>query len=193
MKRILLIFAIIPMTLLAQQESPTKGDPARGQIYNQITGATPLGGMNSLQIQIYRCNEIRQKIQMQLDMQAAGSVGIYNMQALREAEKDRCSKKAMDDARSHIVRVRTEQERRWQDPSSWVSYPPEAIRKKHQGIVVVLATVDNDHNIVGASLGTSSGFSELDNAAVHGVLNHRLDRGPGVWRVPITFSLHPIN
>lgn len=49
-------------------------------------------------------------------------------------------------------------------------YPPQAIRNHHQGTVNVLVTVDADGNAVSARISRSSGYPELDNAAVQAVL-----------------------
>lgn len=47
-----------------------------------------------------------------------------------------------------------------------VPYPPQSIRMGHEGVCVLQLTVDQDGSVSDASLVTSSGFRELDNAAI---------------------------
>lgn len=49
-------------------------------------------------------------------------------------------------------------------------YPPQAIRNRHQGIANVLVTVDADGHAVSARIQQSSGYPELDKAAIEAAL-----------------------
>lgn len=64
----------------------------RGQAILGITGLTnrDFSNMSPQQKQAYRCNMVRQKIETQKDLEAAGSSGFYNMDNLRQLEAQEC-------------------------------------------------------------------------------------------------------
>lgn len=70
-----------------------QGDPDAGRAILAITGPTAVdvAKMTPQQIQQMRCDDIRQTIRVQLDLEAAGSSGYYNLQALRQAERAACA------------------------------------------------------------------------------------------------------
>jgi len=65
---------------------------ARGKEILAITGPTDrdFAGMSQQQKKQYLCDQIRQKIQIQEDVEAAGSSGFYNMDYLRQIELQEC-------------------------------------------------------------------------------------------------------
>ncbi|GHV37399.1 hypothetical protein FACS1894187_14010 [Synergistales bacterium] len=68
-------------------------------------------------------------------------------------------------------------------------YPAIARKRKEEGTVVLLITLDGT-NVVGVDVEKSSGFSSLDGAAVAAVKKWRFDNhGKIVARVPVTFQL----
>lgn len=75
-------------------------------------------------------------------------------------------------------------------------YPPQAVRQRHTGTVVLDIAVDGAGQLDGVAIAISSGFRELDTAAQSGVRNWTFRSatrgGEGVastMRVPVTFSL----
>jgi periplasmic protein TonB len=78
-----------------------------------------------------------------------------------------------------------------------VSYPPEAIRKRHEGSVELLILVDVNGKPLDIKISKSSGFPELDAAAMQAAPqwtfvpeNAGGVRRQGYARVPINFSLN---
>lgn len=70
-----------------------QGDPAVGRAILAITGPTAVdvAKMTPQQIQQLRCDDARQMIRTQLDLEAAGSSGYYNMDTLRQNERAACA------------------------------------------------------------------------------------------------------
>ena len=75
-------------------------------------------------------------------------------------------------------------------------YPPQAVRERHQGTVIVLVTVDAHGFPADIQIAQSSGFQELDRAAVAGISQwvYKPETADGVPRVstvkvPINFDL----
>ena len=64
----------------------------RGQAILGVTGPTnrDFSNMTPAQKQAYRCSQVRQKIEVQKDVEAAGSSGFYNMDTLRQLEVQEC-------------------------------------------------------------------------------------------------------
>ena len=73
------------MTTLCEREE-------RGQAILGITGTTnrDFANMGPDHKKAYRCSMVRQKIEVQLDLQAAGSSGYYNIDTLRQLERQEC-------------------------------------------------------------------------------------------------------
>jgi len=76
------------------------------------------------------------------------------------------------------------------------SYPPQAIRQHHTGTVILLITVAPDGSVADVKVDKSSGFHELDTAALAAVKKYRFNptirngvKVSGLARVPITFNL----
>jgi protein TonB len=73
-------------------------------------------------------------------------------------------------------------------------YPMEAVRKHHQGMVVLDVTIDSSGRVLTVGVERSSGYLELDQAARDAAAGWRY--APGIWddkpaggvvRVPVTF------
>lgn len=78
-----------------------------------------------------------------------------------------------------------------------VPYPAQSIRMRHEGVCVLQLTVDQDGSVSDASLITSTGFRELDNAAIRAARGMRFrpaykDGKPEEVAIEktFTFSLH---
>lgn len=76
-------------------------------------------------------------------------------------------------------------------------YPPQAIREHHQGTVMLLILVDVRGNPKDIKVEKSSGFSELDLAALEAVRQYRFKPelkfgipAEGYVRMPVNFNLH---
>jgi TonB family protein len=76
-------------------------------------------------------------------------------------------------------------------------YPPQSIRMRHEGVCILQITVDQDGSVSDASLVTSSGFRELDSAAIRAARGMRFrpaykDGRPEEVAIEqtFTFSLH---
>lgn len=76
-------------------------------------------------------------------------------------------------------------------------YPPQAVRMRHQGTVVLLVLVDTDGSPVEVKVDKSSGYRELDRAAIQAAKKWRFNPGTrdgtpykGWARVPVTFNLN---
>lgn len=78
-------------------------------------------------------------------------------------------------------------------------YPPQAIRQRHEGTVVVLVLVGTDGRAKQVKIDKSSGYRELDRAAEQWA--RRLHYNPGkkngqpyeAWaRIPVTFNLNQL-
>jgi protein TonB len=77
------------------------------------------------------------------------------------------------------------------------TYPHEAVQKKHQGTAVMLVEVEGDGSVGNVKLEKSSGYSELDEAAMTAVRGWRyqgaIQNGipaAGYARTPVTFRIH---
>jgi len=75
-------------------------------------------------------------------------------------------------------------------------YPKEAMEHGHQGATIVRLTIDSKGKIVAVSVGRSSGFPELDGAAVNAAWTWEFRPGwlhgvatGGVIEVPVVFAL----
>lgn len=77
-------------TLEMLRESCDRKD--RGNAILAITGPTnrDLSRMTPAQVRSLRCQGVRDKIEMQKDMEAAGSSGYYNMDTLLTIERQQC-------------------------------------------------------------------------------------------------------
>ncbi|HTA65492.1 MAG TPA: TonB family protein [Xanthomonadaceae bacterium] len=75
--------------------SPRVGNAQRGNDLLLFLGPRPAGGFSPLQQQALgrrvRCAAIRQQIQDELDIEAAGSVSLYTMSELRVEERENCT------------------------------------------------------------------------------------------------------
>jgi TonB family protein len=75
--------------------SPRSGNAGRGRDLLVFLGPRPAGGFSPLQQQELgrrvRCAAIRRQIQDELDVEAAGSSGLYEMSELRVDEKENCT------------------------------------------------------------------------------------------------------
>lgn len=65
---------------------------ARGRAALSVIGPTArdIYNMTPQQRQDMTCHDIRDKIELQKDMEAAGSSGLYNMDALAQIERQQC-------------------------------------------------------------------------------------------------------
>lgn len=75
-------------------------------------------------------------------------------------------------------------------------YPPEAMRQQHQGTVVLLVLVGVDGSPKEVKVERSSGYRELDRAAMEAARNWRFNPGKhngqpveGYARIPVNFTL----
>lgn len=75
-------------------------------------------------------------------------------------------------------------------------YPPEAVKLGHQGTTTVRLVINSKGKIVAVSVGKSSNFPELDQAAVDAAWNWKFRPGwlrgvavGGVVEVPVGFAL----
>jgi protein TonB len=78
-------------------------------------------------------------------------------------------------------------------------YPPQAVRQRHEGTVVLLVLVGVDGAPKDIKVDQSSGFRELDKAAEDAARNWRFNPGKrggaaveGYARVPVTFNLNQL-
>lgn len=83
--------------------------------------------------------------------------------------------------------------RRYHKPA----YPAQAVRMRHEGEVVLLVLVGVDGSVQEINLEQSSGYRELDRAAIRAARNWRFNPGTrdgvpyqGWARVPIAFTLN---
>jgi protein TonB len=79
------------------------------------------------------------------------------------------------------------------------AYPDEAVEQGHQGTVVVRTIADHDGSVCETNIASSSGYAELDGAAVAAAGTARFSvawSGGHAVRVevmiPIEFRLHPL-
>lgn len=196
--------AAVAEVAAAQIASPQTGNAERGRALLGVTGpsALDLQRMNPLQLQQYLCSNKRLQIQEQLDMQAAGSTGVYNMESLRADEARLCSAAAMDLARQKTEAVlgapaRHDAEVASLQPGQCTAvkplYPPAAIRMKHEGVSVVRGTLGQGGTMESVEVLTSSGFPDIDKAALHAVRSVNCNAPAGAQvTLPVTFSLHKI-
>src|SRR5579875_3547211 len=78
-------------------------------------------------------------------------------------------------------------------------YPIEALRQGHQGEVILDVTIDASGNVLDVKVEKSSGYRELDRAAVEAARKWRFNPGlkngkpvGGVVRIPVNFSLQGV-
>jgi hypothetical protein len=69
---------------------------ARGKAILALTGPTDrdFAGMSAAQKQQYLCNQVRSKIEVEKDVEAAGSNGLYNLDYLLSLERQECGSNA---------------------------------------------------------------------------------------------------
>jgi protein TonB len=75
-------------------------------------------------------------------------------------------------------------------------YPPQAVRQRHEGTVVLLVLVGTDGSAKDVKVDQSSGFRELDQAAIQAAQRWKFNPAKkggaaveGYARVPVTFNL----
>ena len=78
-------------------------------------------------------------------------------------------------------------------------YPPQAMRQRHEGTVTLLVLVGVDGSVKDVKVETSSGYRELDRAAMDAVRRWRFNaevkngqKVEGYARVPVNFSLNQL-
>lgn len=76
-------------------------------------------------------------------------------------------------------------------------YPPQAIRQRHEGTVILLVLVATDGTPKQVKVEQSSGYRELDRAAIQAAERWRFNPGnrngipyEGWARVPVSFTLN---
>ncbi|OOG43702.1 energy transducer TonB, partial [Rhodanobacter sp. C05] len=76
------------------------------------------------------------------------------------------------------------------------NYPPQALRQRHEGTVYLLVTVGIDGSVVDVQVDKTSGYRELDRAAMEAVRKYRFNpevrngrKVQGLARVPVTFHM----
>lgn len=156
------------------------------------TGMTP-GDWNKLsdseKIKVARslqCKQVRDQIDEQLSLERAGHVGFYDWHNLRAAEKQACGDAAyrLGASPNDVAATKTTQDR---PPPR---YPIEALRAGHQGTVEVEVHINRDGSVRSAQVTQSSGFTELDKAAVESAYHWTLDpRGGSTQTWPVHFRL----
>ncbi|MGC1549750.1 MAG: energy transducer TonB, partial [Rhodanobacter sp.] len=79
------------------------------------------------------------------------------------------------------------------------SYPPQALRQRHEGTVTLLVLVAIDGSVKDVKVEQSSGYRELDRAAMDAVRRWRFNaetkngkKVEGYARVPVNFSLNQL-
>jgi len=78
-------------------------------------------------------------------------------------------------------------------------YPPQAIRQRHEGVVVLLILVGVDGSVKNVTVDKSSGYRELDRAAMEAARRWRFNptikngqKVEGYARVPVNFNLNSL-
>ena len=78
-------------------------------------------------------------------------------------------------------------------------YPPQAMRQRHEGTVTLLVLVGVDGSVKDVKVEKSSGYRELDRAAMDAVRRWRFNPEKkngkvveGYARVPVNFSLNQL-
>ena len=78
-------------------------------------------------------------------------------------------------------------------------YPPQAIRQRHEGTVTLLILVGTDGSVKDVKVDKSSGFRELDRAAMDAARKWRFNptvrngqKVEGYARVPVNFNLNSL-
>lgn len=78
-------------------------------------------------------------------------------------------------------------------------YPPQAIRQRHEGTVTLLILVAVDGSVKDIKVDVSSGYRELDRAAMDAARRWRFNptirngqKVEGYARVPVNFNLNQL-
>jgi protein TonB len=78
-------------------------------------------------------------------------------------------------------------------------YPIEAARQGHQGVTMLIVTIDASGNVLDVKVEKSSGFRELDRAAVQAARNWKFNPGiksgqpaGGQVRIPVNWTLNGV-
>lgn len=143
---------------------------ATGTVAGDISKMTP-----EQQAQ-FRCEQTREQIQRQLDSKDNSPSAEANLQSLRNNERTSCVPPLVEQPASAA--------------SLQPRYPMQAMRARHQGVVIVLVELAADGAVTSDSVYQSSGFRELDQAALEAVHKWHFDAAVGrSVRVPVNFSL----
>lgn len=143
------------------------------------------------------CKQARYRIDEQLTLEHAGHVGFYNWQSLRQIEKRDCGSMAYrlhespnDKLPDEAAAANSEMMRATHGRPP-PNYPIQALREGHQGTVMVEARITGDGLVTSARVVQSSGFRELDHAAVASAYKWHLDpAGGSVQTWPVKFALN---
>lgn len=145
-----------------------------------------------------QCQEARDQIDEQLALEQAGHVGFYDWHALREVEKSRCGSmsyrlgESQNDTYPAAVAASDSKLMRDTHGRPPPVYPVDAMRAGHQGTTLIEVQVTDDGVVTDARVVQSSGYRELDRAALESAYKWHLDPAAGsrqTW--PVNFALKP--
>lgn len=195
-------FAQTPGYSTDQQEADIAINELNARTFYLQTGMTPgdwakLSKSEKEQFAVrFQCKQDLDQIDEQLELEHAGHVGFYNWQSLRQVEQRDCGNMAYrigespDDtypaayAKQHADMMKATH---GMPPPH---YPMSAIREHREGVVVVKFLVGPKGSAEDASVYQSSGFHDLDAAAVASASQWHFNKDFGKWKTaPVTFSL----
>lgn len=144
----------------------------------------------------FQCKQARGQIDEQLALEHAGHVGFYDWRNLREVEKRDCGSmsyrvgESPNDTLPAVAAAADSARMRSTQGRPPPKYPIEAIRAGHEGTVMVEVHITSDGLVTSARVEQSSGFQELDNAAVASAYQWHLDPANGsIQTLPVNFKL----
>lgn len=175
MTRYLTLLALFVASTAAARGMPG-ASPFVGDAGSEGAMAGNSGQTTTEQREQFRCEQTREQIQELLGHKDLQPSDRDSLASLRSAEKVSCLPPLVSpppSAASHPAQ-----------------YPMRAMRQQHQGVVIVTADIAADGSVSHDSVYRSSGFSELDRAALDAVHGWHFDASKGTSvRVPVNFSL----
>lgn len=192
----------MPGYSLDQQETDAALNELNARTFYLQTGMTPgdwakLSNSEKEQFAArFQCKQARDQIDEQLALEHAGHVGFYNWQSLREVERRDCGNMAYrlgESPNDTYPTAYAKQQAAMMKATHGMpmpDYPIEAMRKGHQGTVMVEVHITKDGAVSSAQVEQSSGYRDLDNAAVAAAYKWHLDPARGAVQAwPVNFKL----
>lgn len=152
--------------------------PAGNASSAEIPVVSDIAKMTPEQLEQFRCEQTRAQIRDQLNrMETQPSASDRDsLASLRRNESVSCVPPLVSPPESAATLPAT--------------YPAQAMRQRHQGVVIVRVELAEDGSVKDNSIYKSSGFRELDRSALDAVRSWHFDtQKNSSVRVPVSFSL----